>query len=166
MKEGVYGNLSCIEIPCESPESWTNIASGKGPSKHGIKNWEDMKTPPRTKRIWEILSDYGKFVGVIGWIHTAPCKQLNGIMITGPFEVDFCPKNLSKEMEENIDGYYLDTDISEISEEMIESSNKVADTQTKVASYYLKKYDFNFFCYSIFSTPDRIQHFFLAVFRA
>lgn len=94
LKEGgSYGSLRTI-CPALSPELWNTIATGKLPKKHGIVGFmvSDPKTRKlipytsnmrRCKAIWEILGDYKKRVGVVGWWNSWPAEPINGSMVSG-----------------------------------------------------------------------------------
>ncbi len=87
-----------------SPIAWTSIATGKFKDKHGINHFVDEKgnlltgEDVKVKRLWEILTEQGKSVGVFGWLLLYPVKPLNGFAV-GDFHfakhIDFCyPKFL------------------------------------------------------------------------
>lgn len=92
MKSGVYGELKSIE-PTLSPVIWTSIATGKTPDKHGI-TWFMVRDPDtkegipvtsdirEVKALWNIASEKGKKVGVIGWWATWPAETVNGFIIS------------------------------------------------------------------------------------
>jgi predicted AlkP superfamily phosphohydrolase/phosphomutase len=93
MRSGSYGRLKTL-APAQSPVVWNSIATGKTPKKHGIRGFvvrhpETGKRMPYTsnmrkcKAIWDILSDYGKRVGVVGWWNTWPATPVNGAMVCG-----------------------------------------------------------------------------------
>jgi predicted AlkP superfamily phosphohydrolase/phosphomutase len=80
MKNGVYGTLKSYE-PMFSPSVWTSIASGVTPKKHGITNFFNTAHDIRTKRLWNILSDHGDTVGIVGWLVTWPPDDVHGFLI-------------------------------------------------------------------------------------
>jgi hypothetical protein len=93
IRRGCWGKLKTL-IPAQSPRLWNSIASGKRPQKHGILGFvvrhpETGKRMPYTsnmrkcKAIWDILSDQGKRVGVVGWWNTWPATPVNGAMVCG-----------------------------------------------------------------------------------
>lgn len=92
IKEGSYGTHESIEGMC-SPIIWTSIATGKVKEKHGIFGFEKNSSKGtvesivtsecvKSKRIWDILSEYGKTVGVYHWLVTWPPKEVNGFMFS------------------------------------------------------------------------------------
>lgn len=87
IESGSYGPLLSIE-PLVSPKIWTSIATGKSDDKHGIKGFVNERGIPvnatmRTaSTVWDIASDYGVVVGVVGWYVTWPAERVNGFLIT------------------------------------------------------------------------------------
>ena len=90
MRQGVYGQLNTLRDPL-SPVVWTSVATGKIPAKHGIVAFTRQDNEGeqqlynngdrKTKALWNIFSDYGKRVAVIGWWMTYPVEEINGIMV-------------------------------------------------------------------------------------
>lgn len=78
--------------PTSSPVVWTTVATGRDPEDHGIQSFTDIlpsgdRIPvsgnSRTaKAIWEIATERGKTVGVIGWWASWPAEEVNGYMIS------------------------------------------------------------------------------------
>jgi len=86
--EGAHGILESHE-PIFSPVVWASIATGKGPADHGITSFtvEGAEGPvPVTSnlvespRLWEILSEADRTVGVIGWWTTWPAEPVQGFL--------------------------------------------------------------------------------------
>lgn len=79
--------------PTLSPLIWTSIATGAGPAAHGIRDFvapipgtgetaivtSNMR---RVKALWNVLSDHGLTVGVVGWWATYPAERVNGFVIS------------------------------------------------------------------------------------
>ena len=89
MARGSFGYLATM-TPTYSPVVWTTIATGKSPDAHGIKHfvYTDGGTTRyyssghrATKAVWNILSDYGLTVHVLGWWMTFPAEAINGLMV-------------------------------------------------------------------------------------
>lgn len=92
MDKGCWGNLESFQ-PLISEVIWTSIATGKSPQKHGITD-RLMKDPDtgelvpstsnlrKVKAIWNILSEYKKKVGIIGYRLTWPPEKINGVMVS------------------------------------------------------------------------------------
>lgn len=91
-KEGAYGPLRSSE-PILSPIIWTTIATGKRPTDHGIGDFTAINEQtgerlPVTSQmrqvdaIWNILTDAGRSVGVVGWWATWPAESVNGVLVS------------------------------------------------------------------------------------
>ena len=91
-QEGAYGRL-VSEKPLLSPIVWTTIATGKRPDQHGIGHF--VAVNPQTgaqlpvtsqmrkvKAIWNIASDAGKEVAVVGWWATWPAEPVRGVVVS------------------------------------------------------------------------------------
>ena len=89
---GAYGRLESTK-PLLSPIIWTTIATGKTPDQHGIGHFvmdsenPDDKTPVssemrKVKAVWNVLSDQGRRVGVVGWWATWPAENINGFIVS------------------------------------------------------------------------------------
>lgn len=91
-QQGAYGRLRSSE-PMFSPILWTTIATGKPPLEHGISdfvavNEKTGQNLPATsqmrqvKSIWNLLSDVGREVAVVGWWATWPAEAVNGTIVS------------------------------------------------------------------------------------
>jgi predicted AlkP superfamily phosphohydrolase/phosphomutase/Tfp pilus assembly protein PilF len=92
VRDGATGPLQSTE-PMLSPLLWTTMATGKPPEEHGILNF--TVADPETGRkvpisrlyrkvdaFWNMLSDYGRSVDIVGWLATFPAETINGVMVT------------------------------------------------------------------------------------
>ncbi len=90
--EGAYAPLRS-QKPLLSPVVWTTVATGKTPDVHGISHFvaEDPATGEtlpvtsqmrRVKALWNILSDAGRRVAVVGWWATWPPEVVNGTIVS------------------------------------------------------------------------------------
>jgi len=77
---------------------WTSIATGQHASKHGIEGFvvEDPRTRQlnpytsdmrKTKAFWNILSEKGIGVGIIGWFISWPAEAVKGFMISSYYTI-------------------------------------------------------------------------------
>ncbi len=91
IRDGSSGVLRC-GTPIQSPQMWTSIATGMVPEKHGILHFmaeipgTDRSVPVtsnlrKVKAFWNILSDVGVSVGIVGWWPSWPAEEVNGFMI-------------------------------------------------------------------------------------
>jgi predicted AlkP superfamily phosphohydrolase/phosphomutase len=98
--EGTRGDLRSLPVrpfnKSSSPVIWASIATGKSSDKHGILGFtyrSNKSKRPRlytsdlreTKAFWNILSEKGLKVGVVGWWNTWPAEEVNGVMVTDHF---------------------------------------------------------------------------------
>jgi len=91
MERGVFGELETYS-PAKSPAVWATIATGKAPDRHGITDftWEDedgtrhlfTSADRRTKAIWNIFTDAGKSMNVVGWWNTFPAEDILGVVVS------------------------------------------------------------------------------------
>ncbi len=94
MDEGVRARL--LTIANSSPIVWTSIATGVVPEKHGIQSFLRGEKPVassmrRRPAFWNILSEYGRSVGVLAWWATFPAESVNGYVVS-PYLVFQAPK--------------------------------------------------------------------------
>jgi predicted AlkP superfamily phosphohydrolase/phosphomutase/Flp pilus assembly protein TadD len=91
-QEGAYGRLLSSR-PILSPIIWTTIATGKPPEQHGIghfvavnqKTGEDLPVTSRMRRVkavWNLFSEAGRRVAVVGWWATWPPEPVHGAMVS------------------------------------------------------------------------------------
>lgn len=92
MERGAYGLLETSQ-PTFSPILWTTIATGKQAREHGIGGFVKPRREPdepqtlfsnadrRTKAVWNIASDAGREVAVVGWWMTFPAEPVHGVMV-------------------------------------------------------------------------------------
>ena len=80
IKRGVSSGMDS-EPPYISPKIWTSIFTGKTPEKHGVTFFGATSQMLNSKRIWNILSEKGHKVGVLGSLVTWPPSPINGFMI-------------------------------------------------------------------------------------
>jgi predicted AlkP superfamily phosphohydrolase/phosphomutase len=90
--EGAYGRLISSK-PILSPIIWTTIATGKTPDQHKIghfvavneKTGEQLPVTSqmrKVKALWNILSDAGRTVDVVGWWATWPAERVKGALVS------------------------------------------------------------------------------------
>jgi predicted AlkP superfamily phosphohydrolase/phosphomutase len=80
--------------PCATFPAWTTCVTGVNPGQHGILDFTCMRTGAyalnfvnsswrRAPALWNVLSDAGKRVCVLGVPATYPPEPVNGIMVSG-----------------------------------------------------------------------------------
>jgi len=89
---GAYGRL-ISQKPLLSPIIWTTIATGKTPDQHGIghfvavneKSGEQLPVTSqmrKVKALWNMFSEAGRPVGVVGWWATWPAESVRGAVVS------------------------------------------------------------------------------------
>ncbi|MEX1023656.1 MAG: alkaline phosphatase family protein [Planctomycetota bacterium] len=95
IERGSAGELRTFQ-PTLSPIVWTSVATGRTPEAHGIHAFskpapagtplEEIQlfdnSDRRTKALWNIATDGGRSVAVIGWWMTFPVEPVNGLMVS------------------------------------------------------------------------------------
>src|SRR6185295_1799732 len=82
--------------PRLSPLLWTSIATGKTADKHGILNFVEpdpsgaglrisTSTSRKTKALWNMLTQSGMRVNVVGWYASHPAEPINGVSVSNLF---------------------------------------------------------------------------------
>ncbi|MBS3791173.1 MAG: alkaline phosphatase family protein [Candidatus Bipolaricaulota bacterium] len=120
INEGVRGEMTSTIPPLTGP-AWSTFQTGVNPGKHGVFDWgssgndtygEGMvdSTSIEAKTLWELASEAGKKVGVIGVPVTYPPRKVNGFMTSGvltPKEAEdyVYPPSLKEEIEKVVETY-------------------------------------------------------------
>jgi len=98
-ERGNYCRLASTTPPATFP-AWTTCVTGVNPGRHGILDFTEMKpgeyalrfvnaTYRKAPALWNILSDAGKRVGILGVPVTYPPEPVNGFMVSG-FDSPVC----------------------------------------------------------------------------
>lgn len=91
--QGCFGPLASTRPPVTFP-AWTTCTTGVGPGQHGIFDFTEMLPERRairfvnssnrqTPALWNILSDAGRRVCVLGVPGTYPPEPVNGLLVAG-----------------------------------------------------------------------------------
>jgi arylsulfatase A-like enzyme len=92
IEEGAYRpNFETLPIT-HSPVIWTTVATGRAPEDHGVTSFTSKlpngqvipvtSSVRRSRAIWELASQRGVSVGVIGWWASWPAETVKGYVIT------------------------------------------------------------------------------------
>lgn len=177
-----YGRLSSTHPPSTFP-AWTTFMTGKNPGKHGIYDFTQHKknaygiqfinsTFRKGKTLWQLLSDCGKRVGVLGLPATYPPEPINGFIICGfdspvttGIDSSFTyPKELYGELKKKL-GPYTITDFQELRieegwhEQALTKIVQTLDRKAAYADYLLKKEPWDCFMV-LFGESDTVSHHF------
>ena len=101
-ERGVSGRVLSLK-PYLSPLLWTTIATGRKALDHGITNFTTVdpatgievpmtSAARRVPAIWNIASDAGRKVGVVGWWATWPPEPVNGFVVSDRTAYHFLSK--------------------------------------------------------------------------
>jgi predicted AlkP superfamily phosphohydrolase/phosphomutase len=131
MDRGVWGRLRSTLPPATFP-AWTSLMTGVNPGQHGI--FDFTRRVPGTYRlefvnatyrrrpsVWQLLSQAGRRVGVMGLPATYPPERVNGFLISGfdsPVTTGIdrsfvCPPELYDEIRRAVGPYEI-TDFQEL----------------------------------------------------
>jgi len=92
VREGRTARLKSF-VPILSPIVWTSVATGVTPDLHGVLDFQEIDRESgavgpisgrsrRTAAIWNIASERGLRVGVVGWWATHPAEEVNGFFVS------------------------------------------------------------------------------------
>jgi len=174
-ENGVYGKLRSTDPPITIP-AWSSMMSGKSPGTlgfYGFRNRSDYSYDKlsfatshmvREKRLWDILSDAGKKVIILGVPQTYPPKAVNGILV-GDFlapdtKSDYTyPKALKEEIERVVGDYMLDVDDfrTENKERLLRDIYRMTKQHFDLARHFVTTREWDFFM-MVDMGPDRIHH--------
>ncbi len=90
--EGYTARLKSF-VPILSPVIWTTLATGVGPDRHRVLDFQEVDPATGQKMpisgrsravpaIWNVASGAGLSVGVVGWWATHPAEEVKGFFIT------------------------------------------------------------------------------------
>ncbi len=179
LAEGAHGALKST-IPPLTPPSWTSIATGKNPGKHGIFSFGTSagrsygrrvvnSADVKTYRIWNILNYYGKKTGILHMVPTYPPEKIDGFMVSSgvltPQGVEdyTYPEALYNELRRAIPGFSLHIDKEKKEEGKLEpfyrSCLAILDGEIEETLYLMDRYPWDFF-WLMHHTIDRVMHYF------
>jgi len=139
IQRGVRARLKSVE-PMLSPVIWTTAATGFLPSEHGILDFlvRDQRTGkdvPVTSRhrevkaVWNLLSDSGVSVGVIGWWATWPAEYVDGYIVSDRVAYQLFGQDFSS--GDSIRGRTFPPDLYQRIRPLIQSPARVATSELK-----------------------------------
>jgi predicted AlkP superfamily phosphohydrolase/phosphomutase len=182
LKGSKHGILKS-NYPPVTPIAWSTIVTGKNAAKHGVSGFMSFRersyeTYPinaserHGKDVWELLSDYGKKVAVIGVPLTYPVRKVNGFMISGFLTPDrsrdyFYPKELGEEILSKIPGYaaspgdfvrnFNDFASTKDDERSVRSVFEILEKHIDATIYLAENKEWDFFM-GVFNETDWVQH--------
>lgn len=194
IKEGVSGKLRST-IPPITAAAWVSFMTGKSPGNHGVVDFVQRKLGSyeidyynpakaasegnsgidlsvissktiRIKKIWDILSENGKRVGVMHVPITYPPKKVNGFMITGlgtpSQESNFTyPSTLrEKIIDQGYKIHITELNVENNEDAALRDMRETEEKRCEIAIKLMEEYnDWDFF-FVMFEATDFIQHLF------
>jgi len=171
----IYGPLKSCIPPITVP-AWACMTTSKNPGRLGIYGFRNrfdysydgltIATSQQIKedRIWDILSQVGKKVILVGIPQTYPPKPVNGYMITSFLTPDTScqytyPANFKEEVERLVGDYILDVDNfrTDDKEYLLKQIYHMTQKRFTVVKHLLKNKPWDFFML-VEMGPDRIHH--------
>jgi len=176
VQEGASGVLTTT-LPPISSSAWVSFATGKNPGKHGLVDFVHPRqnsyqvsivSPQQraSKAIWNLLSEQGRKVGIVGMPVTYPPEEVNGYMVsdflTPSASDDYTyPLSLADELEQAMGGFPLLPDERYRSTKFTDRfiADMVSDVERRLegAEYLLDNKESDFF-FILFWSNDMLQH--------
>jgi predicted AlkP superfamily phosphohydrolase/phosphomutase len=180
MDSGIWGKLRSTDPPITVP-AWMSMMTSKDPGRlgfYGLRNrvdysYEKMATANSTfvkePTVWDILSERGKRVILIGVPQTYPPKPVNGEMVTcfltPSTDKQFTyPASFKEEVQRVTGGYILDAVGFRVDEEekdrVLKTIYEMTEKRFRLARHMVEtRPDWDFFM-MVEMGPDRIHHMF------
>jgi predicted AlkP superfamily phosphohydrolase/phosphomutase len=175
MEEGSSGDLEST-IPAHTPTAWTTSVTGQNAGQHNLYtffrldrgNYRRILTnhgDRRAKAVWNILSEEGKQVGIVGVPFTYPAEKVNGFMVSGSplpsaARDHTYPPSLLTEIVEKVPGYKLWSELHHRGEEkLLEEICQQIEIEIALISYLLEAKSWDFFM-GVLIGLDVVQHLF------
>jgi predicted AlkP superfamily phosphohydrolase/phosphomutase len=172
--------LPCAStVPPATFPAWTTCVTGLNPGRHGIFDFTQTvpgrygirfvnATHRRAPALWEILSNAGKRVGVLGVPATYPPEKVNGFMVSG-FDSPVCtavdrsfvfPPPLYPEVKNWRFADFQESDIGPgWHETALEKLMAGIETKEGIARRLLEREPWDFFMV-VFGESDTVSHHF------
>ena len=173
--KSVYGPLKSCVPPITVP-AWACMTTSKNPGTLGIYGFRNRfdhsydglsiasSKAIKEDRVWDILSQAGKKVIVIGVPQTYPPKPVNGYMVTSFLTPDTtCQYTYPPEFKEEVEGlvgeYILDVDNfrTEDKDYLLKQVYDMTQKRFKVVKHLLNSKPWDFFM-MVEMGPDRLHH--------
>jgi predicted AlkP superfamily phosphohydrolase/phosphomutase len=172
---GVWGRLESCIPPITVP-AWSCMLTGRDPGELGFYgfrnrgdyNYEELQFATsalvREKRVWDILSEQGKHVIMLGVPQSYPPTPVNGAMVgcflTPSIESEYTyPPALKHEIEDVVGEYLLDVmDFrTEDKQRIVDQIYEMTDKRFKLAHHLIRSRPWDFFMMVEMGT-DRMHH--------
>ena len=172
--------LPCAStVPCATFPAWTTCVTGVNPGRHGVFDFTRMvpgeyairfanATSRAAPALWNVLSEAGKRVCVLGVPATYPPEKVNGIMVSG-FDSPVCTEvdksfvSPASEFGAVKDWRFADFQESKIGpgwhDMALRKLLKGVDTKERIACELLRREPWDFFMV-VFGESDTVSHHF------
>src|SRR3954452_22109674 len=95
IETGTSGRIATLQ-PILSPILWTSVATGKRGDQHGILSFVEPKAAgtgiqtissysPKSKALWNILSQSGRSSVVVTWFASHPAEPIRGAIVSNRY---------------------------------------------------------------------------------
>jgi predicted AlkP superfamily phosphohydrolase/phosphomutase len=175
-ERGSYGVLRSCDPPITVP-AWACMTSSRSPGALGIYGFRNRRDHSydrlaiadsravRAPRVWDILSEQGRSVIVIGVPPTYPVTPVNGVMISCFLTPDTersqytYPAELKEEIEELVGRYMVDVDDFRTSdkERLLADIEEMTEKRFQVAEHLLATKPWDLF-FMVEMGTDRVHH--------
>jgi predicted AlkP superfamily phosphohydrolase/phosphomutase len=176
MGRGRYGVLRSCDPPITVP-AWACMTSSRSPGALGIYGFRNRRDHSydglaiadsravRLPRVWDLLSNRGRPVIVVGVPPTYPVTPVNGVMISCFLTPDTersqytYPAELKAEIEELVGRYMVDVDNFRTSEKerLLADIEEMTEKRFRVAEHLLATRPWDLF-FMVEMGTDRIHH--------
>lgn len=174
-EQGIWGPLESTVPPITVP-AWSSMMTGRDPGElgfYGFRNRGDhgygellfaTSALVPDKRVWDLLSDAGRDVVVLGVPQTYPPTPVRGYLVscflTPSTESEYTyPSSLKQEIASAVGEYILDVDNfrSEDKDEILHRIYTMTERRFQLAEHLLRTKPWDFFMV-VEMGPDRIHH--------
>lgn len=173
-KEGVYGRMRSSDPPITCP-AWAVMGTSRSPGQLGMYGFRYRENHSYTKfaiatgydlkepAVWNILSDKGKYVCIVGVPPSYPPPQLNGVAISGFLAPSTkseytAPPSIKAELDQ-LGGYILDVMNfrTEDKHRLLKDLYELTENRFKVVTHLMKTKPWDFMMF-VEMGPDRLHH--------
>jgi predicted AlkP superfamily phosphohydrolase/phosphomutase len=175
MQNGIYGRLKS-SIPAITIPAWMTMCTGKNPGRLGFYGFRNRRENSyndifianakavNEPTVWQILSEAGKTVIVLGVPQTYPPKPVNGLLVSSFLTPDTdCeytyPAELKNEIKDVVGEYLLDAEQfrTEDKDRLLKEIYEMTEKRFRLWRHFNKTREWDFSMMVCMGT-DRIQH--------
>ena len=177
MASGCWGPLRSCHPPITVP-AWSCMMTGKDPGTLGIYGFRNRRdhsyasmriatgADVHEPRVWDILSDAGKKVVLVGVPQTYPVSRVNGCLVSGLLTPDTratftYPEDLGREVLDAVGDYIIDVPDfrTDDKESLLGRIRALMNNRFDVAEYLMESKPWDFFMV-VEMGVDRLHHAF------